>query len=377
MSPARPPRGSAPPGGEARSARGALVTVGSVEFVDAGVGVSIQDAGRSGHRAIGVPLAGAADPVLLACANALLAQAGDTAALEIALVGPTLRAHDAPLQLALAGDFAPCLTLADGTTTALASWRSVTLAPGEVFAAGPCRSGIGYLAIAGGCDVPRVLGSRSTYARAALGGIDGRAPRAGDRLPVRAAPGPERRAPRPFAHADGPLRVLGGPQDDHFDAAQFERFVSTDWRVSREADRMGLRLEGPALAHRPDRGADIVSEGVVPGAVQVPGAGLPIVLGVDAQTIGGYAKIATAIRADVPRLAHARPGAVLRFRAVTRGEALAARRDAAATFADWLRRIEPLHGRSGEAIDAALRASNLISGMIDAAPAAADTLPWE
>ncbi|HEX6140971.1 MAG TPA: biotin-dependent carboxyltransferase family protein [Candidatus Limnocylindria bacterium] len=287
-----------------------------------------------------------------------------------------MRAHDATLQLALAGDFAPRVTRADGATTALASWRSVTLQPGDAIAIGPCRSGIGYLALAGGCDVPLVLGSRSTYARAALGGIDGRAPRAGDRLNVSVVPGSERRAPRPSVHATGALRVLPGPQDDHFDPEQFARFTATDWRVSREADRMGLRLDGPALAHRPDKGADIVSEAVVPGAVQVPGAGMPIVLGVDAQTIGGYAKIATVIRADVPRLAHARPGTVLRFRAVTRAEALAARREATAALADWVRRIEPLHA-SGEAIDAALRASNLISGMIDAAPPAADTLPWE
>lgn len=353
-----------------------VASSGSVEFVDAGVGVSIQDAGRSGHRAIGVPLAGAADPVLLACANALLAQAGDAAALEIALVGPTLRALDAPLQLALAGDFAARVTRADGATTALAPWRSVTLQPGDVLAVGPCRSGIGYLALAGGCDVLPVLGSRSTYARAALGGIDGRAPRAGDRLRVRAMPGAERRAPRPFVHASGALRVLPGPQDDHFDADQFARFTATDWRVSREADRMGLRLEGPALVHRPDKGADIVSEAVVPGTVQVPGAGTPIVLGVDAQTIGGYAKIATVIRADVPRLAHARPGDVLRFRAVTREQALAARRDAAAALADWVRRIEPL-STGGEAGETALRAANLISGMIDAGPSSTDSLPWE
>lgn len=367
-------------GGHAGDRAGTVTANGGgvAEFVDAGVGVSIQDAGRTGHRRIGVPLAGAADPTLLACANALLAQAADAAALEIALVGPTLRAHGAPLQLALAGDFAPRLRSADGRVTPIASWRSVTLQPGEVLAVGPSRSGIGYLAFCGGCDVPLVLGSRSTYARAALGGIDGRAPRAGDRLPARTAPGRlERRAPRPFLHASGPLRVLPGPQDDHFDAVEFERFAATEWRVSRESDRMGLRLDGPALAHRPQQGADIVSEAVVPGAVQVPAAGTPIVLGVDAQTIGGYAKIATVIRADLPRLAHARSGAVLRFRAVTRDEALAARREAAAAFADWARRIEPLHGRSAEAIESALYATNLISGMIDAGPSAADTLPWE
>lgn len=365
------------PASGGREATTATDRAGSVEFIDAGVGVSIQDGGRVGHRRIGVPLAGAADPVLLACANALLAQAADEAALEIALLGPTLRAQGAPLQLALAGDFAPRMTSTEGVVTPLASWRSITLQPGEVLTVGPCRSGIGYLALAGGCDVPPVLGSRSTYARAALGGIDGRAPRAGDRLRAGAAPGADRRAPRPFVRASGPLRMLPGPQDDHFDADEFARFTATEWRVSREADRMGARLEGPALRHRPDKGADIVSEAVVPGAVQVPAAGTPIVLGVDAQTIGGYAKIATVIRADLPRLAHARPGDLLRFAVVTRAEALAARREAAAAFADWVRRIEPLHGRGAAAIETALQASNLISGMIDAGASAADNLPWE
>jgi biotin-dependent carboxylase-like uncharacterized protein len=338
---------------------------GMLEFVDAGAGVSIQDLGRGGHRAIGVPLAGAADPVLLACANALLAQSPQLAALEVALLGPRLRGVAAPVRLALAGDFAPRLTREDGRVQSLSSWRSLTLQPGEVLTTGPCRSGIGYVALAGGAEVPQVLGSRSTYARAGLGGIDGHAPRAGDRLSCGTGHGAQRQAPRAFVHAEGRLRVLPGPQEAFFDEEAWALFVGSDWQVTREADRMGLRLQGPVLRHRAGCSADIVSEGVVPGAVQVPGAGQPIVLGVDAQTIGGYAKIATVITADLPRLAHARPGAVLRFCVVTRDEALAARREQAAALRAWVRRIEPLRA-DGEADEAALRTGNLISGMIDA-----------
>jgi 5-oxoprolinase (ATP-hydrolysing) subunit C len=349
---------------------------GHVEFVEAGAGVSIQDLGRAGHRDIGVPLAGAADPLLLACANALLAQAEDLAALEVALLGPTLRAIDAPVRVALAGDFAPRLTREDGSARPIDPWRSLTLQPGEVLAVGPCRSGIGYLALAGGVDVPLVLGSRATYARAGLGGIGGRAPRAGDRLRCGAGHGALRQAVRPFAHATGPMRVLPGPQDGHFDDEAWALFVGSEYRVTREADRMGLRLQGPTLKHRAGLGADIVSEAVVPGAVQVPGAGQPIVLGMDAQTIGGYAKIGTVIRADLPRLAHARPGSVLRFRAVSRAEALAARREVAASLHDWVHRIGSLR-EMREPDEAALRAGNLISGMIDARPDAPDTLPWD
>lgn len=344
---------------------------GGVECIDAGAGVSIQDGGRSGHRDIGVPLAGAADAVLLACANALLGQPAACAALEVALLGPTLRAVGAPVQLALAGHFRPRLRRRDGDHVAVEAWRSLTLQPGDELAVGPCRSGIGYLALAGGIDVPLVLGSRATYARAALGGIDGRTPRAGDVLRAAAPPGAERQAARPFVHAGGPMRVLSGPQDDHFDAEAWTLFVGSDYRVTSEADRMGLRLAGAVLRHVAGQGPDIVSEAAVPGAVQVPGAGQPIVLGVDAQTIGGYAKIATVIRADLPRLAQLRPGDVLRFGCVTRAEARAARRSLAEALRDWVAGIGPLRA-GGEPDEAALRAGNLISGMIDARH-----LPWD
>jgi biotin-dependent carboxylase-like uncharacterized protein len=363
------------PKGEFRCAQHEATPVtGAVEFIDAGAGVSIQDLGRSGHRDIGVPLAGAADPVLLACANTLLAQAEEMAALEVALLGPTLRAAGAPVRLALAGDFLPRLMRADGAVQPIEAWRSLTLQPGESLAVGPCRSGIGYVALAGGVEVPPVLGSRSTYARAGLGGIEGRAPRAGDRLCCGAGRGAQRQARKPFVHASGPLRVLPGPQDGHFDAAAWALFVAGGWQVTREADRMGLRLQGPVLRHRAGFGADIVSEAVVPGAVQVPGAGQPIVLGVDAQTIGGYAKIATVIRADLPRLAHARPGSELRFCVVSRAEALAARLALAASLRDWMRSIGPC---SGEPNAAALHGGNLISGMIDARPDTDSNLPWD
>ena len=347
-----------------------------IEIVDGGAGVSVQDLGRRGHRAIGVPVAGAADPVLLACANALLAQPPELAALEVALIGPRLCAAGAPARVALAGDFAPRVMLADGRVQALPSWCSLMLQPGDVLVPGPCRSGIGYVALAGGVEVMPVLGSRSTYARAGLGGIEGRAPRAGDRLACRTGQGPLRQASGPFVHAAGPLRVLPGPQKEHFDDASWALLLGSDYRVTREADRMGLRLDGPPLRFRAGCSADIVSEGVVPGAVQVPGVGVPIVLGVDAQTIGGYAKIATVIAADLPRLGQARPGSVLRFRVATRDEALAARRAQAAVLREWVRRIGPRRV-AGEADAAMLHTGNLISGMIDAAPDASDHLPWD
>jgi biotin-dependent carboxylase-like uncharacterized protein len=341
--------------------------VGAVEFVQPGAAVSIQDRGRVGHRAMGVPLAGAADPLLMACANALLAQPADQAVLEVALLGPVLRAVDAAVRVALVGDVAPVLTPQGGAPAPLTSWRSVTLQPGDQLAVGPCRSGIAYMALAGGAAVPLVLGSRSTYARAALGGIEGRAPRVGDRLLCGPGQGAELQSPTAWQHlhAGGPLRVLPGPQQEHFDAEAWQTFLGSDYSVTADADRMGLRLQGAPLQHVAGKGADIVSEAVAPGAVQVPGAGQPIVLGVDAQTIGGYAKIATVITADLPRLAHARPGSVLRFAVVTREQALAARAAQAAALAGWVRQLRPVR-TDGQPDDAALYNSNLISGMIDA-----------
>jgi len=346
---------------------GDRAVTGTVEFVQPGAAVSIQDRGRVGHRAIGVPLAGAADPLLMACANALLAQPADWAVLEVALLGPTLRAVGAPVRVALVGDLAPVRTPHGGAPMPLTSWRSFTLQPGEQLAVGPCRSGIAYVALAGGVAVPPVLGSRSTYARAALGGLDGRAPRVGDQLACGPGQGAELQSPTAWQHphATGPLRVLPGPQEEHFDAEAWQSFLGSEYSVTPDADRMGLRLQGAALRHVAGMGADIVSEAVAPGAVQVPGAGQPIVLGVDAQTIGGYAKIATVISADLPRLAHARPGSVLRFAVVTREQALAARVLLAEALANWVRQLGPVRAH-GEPDEAALYASNLISGMIDA-----------
>lgn len=350
-----------------------------VQVVAPGIGCSIQDCGRFGHRDIGVPLAGAADPVLLACANRLLGQDDNAAAIEMFLAGPCLLSAGASLRVALAGNVSGRLKRAAGPTTELQAWRSATLFPGDSLTVGAVRSGLAYLALSGGCLVPRQLGSRSTYARAALGGLNGMALGTGDVLPCSALSGKpwaQFQAAAGFAHHTGPVRVILGPQDDHFTPEAFDALLGQEYTVSREADRMGMRLQGPALAHRPDKGADIISEGVAPGAIQVPGNGQPIVLGVDAQTVGGYAKIATVIQADQPRLAHLRPGSPLRFAAVTLAQALSARRALNLSLLQWTASIAAL-------LDAAtpdaqtLYSANLVSGMIDAVPVGPIHLPWE
>ena len=335
-----------------------------IEILDAALPASFQDGGRPGYRHLGVPLSGALDAEWLAIANALAGNPAATVALEIRLRGPRLRALR-PLTLALAGEFSARIEDAAGQSRPAANWRSHALTENEVFDCGFLRSGIGYLAVHGGFDLPTVLGSRSTYARAGIGGIDGRALRAGDRIGVGVGTGEPptpMRLPQPPQIGDGPLRVVAGPQREYFTDAAWAQFIDAEFTVSREADRMGLRLDGPQLEHDPTLGADIVSDGVAPGAIQVPGDGRPIVLLADCQTVGGYPKIATVIAADLPRLAHALPGHSLRFVEVALEQALAARRRAATELTACIASI--LADRPFD-LDA-LYAANLIDGVIDA-----------
>jgi len=327
---------------------------------------TFQDAGRRGYRHLGVPLSGALDLEWLAIANALAGNPPAAVALEAQLIGPRLRA-DAPVTIALAGEFSARIADAGGLWREAGNWRSHLLAAGETLDSGSLRSRVGYLAIHGGFDLPVVLGSRSTYVRAGFGGIDGRALAAGDRLNVsqtgvQGMPLPLR-LPRPPGPCNNALRVVAGPQREYFSDAAWGRFVGEEFSVGRAVDRMGLRLEGPCLDHDAMLGADIVSDGVTPGAIQVPGDGHPIVLLADCQTVGGYPKIATVIGADLPCLGHFMPGQTLRFVEVNVEQAIAARRQANAALAERLAGILP--GEGGFNLDA-LYTANLIDGVIDA-----------
>ena len=343
----------------------------AIEITSPGALATIQDLGRNGWRRLGVPRAGALDAGLLRIANRLAGNPDSAAAIEFFVAGPSFKALDAPVRLAFAGDFALTLQRA-GATSVLESWRSVTLQPGDSLRVGAPRCGrVGYVAI-GGLAVPAVLGSASTYTRARLGGLQGRVLAAGDRLQVAAVPqlpvgatASESVLKAPPVMSDAPIRVVPGPQDDHFDAAALAGFFGAEYRVSRDADRMGLRLEGPALQHCPDKGAEIVSDATVPGSIQVPGNGLPIVLLADGQTAGGYPKIATVISADLARLASAAVGAVLRFAAVGVAQAEALAREREAELQRYLAAIEPLTLVEGVDLEA-IYANNLISAMIDA-----------
>ena len=294
-----------------------------IEVIDGGIGNSIQDRGRLGSRHMGITVSGWIDQMLARCANALVGNDGDCACIEIRGAGPTLVARDGRFRMVLAGDVTATLKREFGPAREVAPWTSFTLAPNDTLEVGYIAGGSAYLAVGGGIDTPVQLGSRSTYQRALIGGVDGRPLATGNKLaakPIRDPKFQEYRA-EPWRHDEGPIRVVLGPQEDHFDPASIRTFVENEYKVTPQLDRMGVRLEGLALAHVSKAAADIVSDGVTPGSIQVPGNGQPIILLADAQTVGGYPKIATVISADLPRLGQAKPGETIRFAAVSLREA--------------------------------------------------------
>ncbi|MBL8395902.1 MAG: biotin-dependent carboxyltransferase family protein [Candidatus Accumulibacter sp.] len=335
-----------------------------LEIVSPGGMASIQDLGRSGLRRVGVPRAGALEPGWLRLTNALLGNAQDAPVIEFLAGGLAVRALDLPVQVALGGHFSAELSTVAGKRR-LDSWRSVTLAPGEILRCGTLSAArVGYLGLAG-CCVRRQLGSASTYARAGLGGLDGRWLVARDRLPGATGSAGERVLRTPPRLDQAAIRVVLGPQDDYFEQQAIAALLSAPYRVSAAADRMGMRLDGPLLRHRSAKGGEIVSDATIPGSIQVPGQGQAIVLLADGQTAGGYPKIATVISADLPRLAVMAPGQTLRFVGVSVAAAERAARVREAELQALIAAIGPL-AESGELDLQAIYAVNLISGVVDA-----------
>jgi len=294
--------------------RGAAV----IEVLEPGLLTTVQDQGRPGHRRVGVSGAGAMDAHAHAAANRAVGNEAGAAALECTIAGPAL-AFLAPLHFAVAGaDLGAVLERADLGPWPVPPGASVLARPGNVLRFTERRRGCrASVALRGGIDVPAVLGSRATDLPSGFGGAAGRALRAGDRLAVRTSPGEV--APRgspPQGHAaQATLRVVLGPQADHFERGVIARFLSSAWRVGPASDRVGCRLEGEPLRHLGP--AEILSDGMVPGSIQVPPDGQPIVMAADGPTTGGYPKIATVVTADLPLLAQLVPGeGTARFEAV-------------------------------------------------------------
>jgi biotin-dependent carboxylase-like uncharacterized protein len=336
-----------------------------LKVLSPGLHTTVQDLGRAGYQNIGVPVSGALDGFGLRLANALVGNPQETAALEILASGPTLEVATDTARLALVGIDAS-LGIGGESPRVVAAGQSVTVQQGDIVQIALGRqSACCYLAVEGGIAVPRVLGSAATYVRAALGGLNGRALQRGDVVPLATACVSERtelRAPAPIpVPADQPIRVVLGPQQKCFRKEAFATLLGAEFRVSKDADRMGMRLDGPVLQHR--RGWDIVSDAIATGSIQVPGSGQPIVLLADHQTTGGYPKIATVISADLPRLARCRPGDPLRFVSVELEAAEEMCREAEREFAELVGVLEPAPSEI-ELDIGSLYGENLISGVI-------------
>ncbi|HZP60155.1 MAG TPA: biotin-dependent carboxyltransferase family protein [Opitutaceae bacterium] len=288
-------------------------------ILSSGALTTVQDLGRTGHRRQGVALGGAVDTFALRVANLLVGNPGEAAALEFALTGPRVKFSGDALVAVCGGEFG-----------SVPAWRLVRLQSGGELSLEKCRIGCrGYLAVAGGFDVPAVLGGHGTDLRGGFGGHEGRALRAGDVIKVgrgvleahRLRPDAALRhfiAPeiRPAYSRSPQVRVVRGAEADEFSA----NFFASEFTLTEHSDRMGLRFAGARLERRPGA-PDLVSSPLAAGAVQVPPDGQPIVLMADAQTLGGYPKIAHVISVDLPLLAQLRPGDTVQFGEVPMEEA--------------------------------------------------------
>jgi antagonist of KipI len=280
-----------------------------------GLLTTVQDLGREGFGPMGVSASGAADAISLRIGNRLVGNAEGAAGLEMTLLGGTFMFPDGAVLALTGSDFGATL---DDAPVKL--WTPVESRRGQILRLGPTRSGARcYLCVQGGIEVTPFLGSASTHLLSGLGGYEGRALRKGDVLKIGeaiglyrkravAAKALERVSPRKV------LRVTAGPQSDWFPEPTQQILYASTYRIAEESNRMGLRLEGAAVPE--GSGGKMITEGVSIGAVQIPSGGLPIILFVEQQTTGGYAKIANVISADLSSLGQLRPRDEIRFERV-------------------------------------------------------------
>jgi len=304
-----------------------------VTVLSPGLFTTIQDSGRWGHQDRGVPVAGPMDSYAYQVANALVGNLPGAAALEATLLGPALR-FEQPTRIAVTG--ADLGASIDGA--ALPNNSAQVCAAGCTLRFGDRRSGArGYIAFDGGIAAPQLLGSRATHVISGLGGIDGRALKAGDRLPLgvpqgiaapgRGGPFPTRRGPFGSAEGGARLRIMRGPQDEQFDDSAFDFLQHTRFTISPQSDRMGYRLNSVDRIPKPESripAGSMISDATFIGGLQIPPSGDPILLMADRQTTGGYPQIATVITADLRLAGQLAPGDWIEFTVCTRAEAIAA-----------------------------------------------------
>ena len=296
----------------------------AIHVIKPGMLTTIQDSGRWGYQAHGVPVAGPMDPLSHRLANALIGNDIGAATLEVTLLGPELEFESERMVAITGAEFA--VTVDGKPAPHLAAF--VVPAGTRLLFGRRVRGARAYLAVSGGIAVSPVLGSRSTHVISAMGGVGGRPLRTGDRLPLGAVSAAARTAAAleepivPLPEKRATLRILPGPQRDCFSADALDTLQSSPYSIAHNSDRMGFRLAGPRLMHAGS--PDIISDATPLGVLQVPASGQPILLMADRQTSGGYPKIATVIAADLPIAGQLAPGDEIAFAVCSMREAMAA-----------------------------------------------------
>ncbi len=300
-----------------------MADVGILKILSPGILTSVQDLGRYGYGRYGVAPSGALDSFSLRIANLLVGNRPDQAGLETMLLGPAIKALEDIVVAAAGGNLQP-----RRNKQPISMWQSHTLKKNDILSFGSSLSGFrAYVAVAGGISVPPIMGSRSTNLPSGFGGVQGRALEKNDILTsenyfrnVKTDTRTLNSAWIPVYPNNWSLRVIWGPQDDHFPDESRKSFLNASYKMSSDSDRTGIRLEGAVIRPRPDIPASIISEGVISGSVQIPGDGKPIIILGETVT-GGYRKIATVISADLPLLGQIKPADTVRFNAVSPDEA--------------------------------------------------------
>jgi antagonist of KipI len=289
--------------------------------VKPGFFTTVQDLGRTGFLRFGVPVSGAMDDFSFQLANMLVGNHPNDACLEITVIGPELEALS-DTQIALGGGDLPPLVNNEEVTM----WQTINIERGDVVSFGKLRNGCrAYLSVRGGINVPLVLGSRATYTRCQLGGVQGRQLKIGDVLEGFDSANPLNHRLAlpddsvPDFNSEVHVNAVLGPHLDRFTQKGVATFLSSSYAVTFEADRMGYRTEGPAIELKTT--GDVISDAILPGAVQVPSDGKPIIMMKDAQTTGGYAKIAAVVTSDIHVLGQMKPNDKAHFHEISLAKA--------------------------------------------------------
>lgn len=278
---------------------------------------TIQDRGRFGFQKFGMPTAGAMDKYSYKIANLLVGNSKDEAVIEYTLKGPKIEFQEDAI-ISITG--AKSKVTIDGQKIKM--WKSHYIEKGSILEISRVEKGLrGYISFKSGLDLPKIMGSNSTYLRGKLGGYEGRKLQKGDQLNAKRQINKKDFNKKVINQKDLPdfsqkeIRVIMGPQDDYFTDKGIADFLNEDFEVSSQADRMGYRLRGKKIEHKD--GADIISDGIAPGSIQVSGDGKAIIMLADRQTTGGYTKIATVISVDLDIISQKKPGDLITFRKVS------------------------------------------------------------